>query len=168
MNPNKDFFKIYWGAIKLAIGIVLGLILVNFFCTSCTMSKKTFGSKKDSTVISRIDSGTLKKTETSTNSDWWREILNFQPHKDSVYIEKTAQPIYIDRPVQIIREGGTMKTTQVNTDSVWNNRMDSLIIKLSENSKNSKTKVFDFWQILALGVLGFLVLGVVLRGRKII
>lgn len=132
--------------------------------SSCELTRKISKSKNDTAEVSKSDSGNVRKNETTTKTDaeWWREIATFQPGKDSFYIEKTTKPVnnYYTQPIQIIREGGTVQvqTTQINYDSLWNNKLDSLVSKLTTVEKDTNWQVFSFWQLLGIAALGGVVL----------
>ena len=150
---------------KLYISYILSylvILLIIILCASCSVFKSGKSSTVDTSTVKRTDSVSVSKNETTTNKDeqWWREILNFRPH-DSTYIERTntVQPVY-----QIIREGGTVQTQthQLNYDSIRINRLDSAMALFLQSQSTSKVKAFDFWQILALGIIGIIILYFVL------
>lgn len=163
MKQSNEFFDIVKEAFLTALILLIILLIINLF-TGCKSSKELFAEKRDTLYISRVDSGQVKKSETKSDLEWWREIVNFRG-KDSTYIEKTI-PIY--QPVQIIREGGVQKVETINIDSVWVSRLDSLAARLSTIDKKSKTTVFGFWQIAALSLFSLLLFFGGMSLRKVI
>lgn len=125
------------------LAIILGLLIIGVFFSSCTLTKKSQKASSDLTSVSKSDSTSLKKSDTGNKLDstWWKEIINFFP-KDTV-INNTTVPVYNYYPSQIIREGGSIKKED------WQNYYDSLNEARKDSTRNvestskteSKTKV---------------------------
>lgn len=160
----KGSSKEYWSIVRGSFVVAAILVFICFICSSCEVFKKSQRVTTDTTQVRKIDSGAIHKNEltTKTDTEWWREVLNFIP-RDSTYIEKTNQPIYYTQPVQIIREGGSIQYVQqqVDYDSIWNNKMDSLLAKFQTTKTESKAQAFNFWQIIALAALGLIILNII-------
>ena len=129
------------------------MVLASIF-VGCQVLKGKKTEVKDSTQVQRADSGQVKITnvERKDSLAWWREVLNFG--RDTNIIN----PITNVYPTSYIREGGTqvIREREVNYDSLWNNKLDSLVSKLSTTEKSKETKVGTQWYIWAiLGLLGF-------------
>lgn len=142
----------------LIAGLLLLLCAMLILMSSCEVLKRKSEVRTDSTKVNKVDSGSVKKNEvtTKTDSEWWREIVNF---RDTI-INNTTTPVY-NYPVQIIREGGSAQivSKSINYDSLWNNKMDSLVLKLSKSDKSKEVKTPGAWVIylaLALAALAFL------------
>ena len=114
--------------------------------SSCQVLKKKSSVTSDSTAVNKTDSGAVNITtiQRKDSSAWWREIVNFG--RDT---NVTVNNIY---PTSYIREGGvrTVETKEINYDSLWSNKIDSLVVKLSRTDKSKETKVLGFWQIIGL------------------
>lgn len=145
--------KIY----KLIIAyIILFLLLIgcSILFSSCTLTRKVRQTTKDSVQVSKIDTGrvTINTDTKKDSSAWWREIISFLPKGRDTIINNTTIPVNNYYPSQIIREGGTAKSESkvINYDSIWNNRMDSLVARLTTKQSDAKFKVLDVWQILGI------------------
>ena len=137
--------------IQLVIFYLLFIILLigcSYLFSSCQVLKKKSSVTSDSTAVNKIDSGAVNITtiQRKDSSAWWREILTFG--RDTTIIN----PVTNVYPTSYIREGGvrTIETKEINYDSLWSNKIDSLVVKLSRTDKSKETKVLGFWQILAI------------------
>ena len=135
--------------IQLVIFYLLFIILLigcSYLFSSCQVLKKKSSVTSDSTAVNKTDSGAVNITtiQRKDSSAWWREIVNFG--RDT---NVTVNNIY---PTSYIREGGvrTVETKEINYDSLWSNKIDSLVVKLSRTDKSKETKVLGFWQIIGL------------------
>ena len=146
-----------WKLIKwYVIGVIAILLLA--MCFSCNVLKKSSQVSKDSAVVNKVDTGrvsvnSINKTDSSA---WWREILTFG--RDTTIINTT--PVTNVYPTSYIREGGVREITtkEINYDSLWNNKMDSLVTKLQtvDKSKSVKTPgVWMLWAAIGLSLLTF-------------
>lgn len=158
-DPCKRLFFTYGAA---AVGFILFVALLAIFLGGCQVLKKKSSVVKDSAVVNRVDSGNVRKTETTAKDSlaWWREIVNFLPQRDTV-INNVTTPVTNYYPSQIIREGGvrTSEVKQVNYDSLWNNRLDSLVARFAATDKSKETKFLTQFQIWAvIGLLGLFVI----------
>lgn len=146
-----------WQILKWYLVGILIVILIVILGSSCQVLKKRQEVRKDSVAVAKVDSGAVRvNTTTKTDSlAWWREIINFG--RDTTIVVTPTNNIY---PTSYIREGGTQKTETkvVNYDSLWNNKMDSLVYKLSKIDKSSEKKVLSMWQILGLCAGAYIVL----------
>lgn len=144
------------------IGFLL-LMLVLSFC-SCEVLKTKQSKSVDSTVVSKVDSGSLKtvKTDTKDSSNWWRETVEFllnKPSGDTTIVHN------VTTPVRIIREGGNqVSTDKTETNELaWRNSLDSLNNRITELSKAKETKVLTQWWIwLIVGLVGLAALKILL------
>ena len=116
--------------------------------SSCQVLKKKSSLTSDSTAVNKSDTGrvTVNTTNTKDSLAWWREIINFG--RDTTIIN----PVTNVYSTSYIREGGvrTVETKEINYDSLWSNKIDSLVVKLSRTDKSKETKVLGFWQIIGL------------------
>ncbi len=135
--------------IQLVIFYLLFIILLigcSYLFSSCQVLKKKSSVTSDSTAVNKSDTGrvTVNTTNTKDSLAWWREVVNFG--RDT---NVTVNNIY---PTSYIREGGvrTVETKEINYDSLWSNKIDSLVVKLSRTDKSKETKVLGFWQIIGL------------------
>lgn len=130
------------------IYILAAILLIgcSLLFSGCQVLKKKASVKSDSTVVAKTDSGrvTVNQNNTKDSLAWWREIVNFNRDTNT-----TINNIY---PTSYIREGGvrTIETKEINYDSLWANKIDSLVVKLSRTDKSKETKVLGFWQIIGL------------------
>ena len=137
--------------IQLVIFYLLFIILLigcSMLFSSCQVLKKKSSLTSDSTAVNKSDTGrvTVNTTNTKDSLAWWREIINFG--RDTTIIN----PVTNVYPTSYIREGGvrTVETKEINYDSLWSNKIDSLVVKLSRTDKSKETKVLGFWQIIGL------------------
>lgn len=156
-DSNNKFFDLFKGVLG-AIGMLL-LFLLPFICSSCKLSREVSKSGKDSIVVSKTNEGNSRIDSSGTKSDKTNT-------KETVYY---PQPIYIQGKdgetktvfvPQYIREIGTEKTeqSQIIKDTSWKDAFNSLAVLISSKESQTTAKAFDFWQILALGILGLIVL----------
>lgn len=149
-------------------GFILLVLLAYLFimCSGCSLFKQTTRNSTDTSQVRKSDSVRVTKNESTsnTNAEWWREIINYRPH-DSTYIEKTERPVYITQPVQIIREGGTVKqqTATINYDSLRYSRTDSLMALFIQSQTKTKTNVLPLGFWIGIGIVGALLLFVLYR-----
>ena len=155
----------YTKLILLYILLVILIIGCSILFSSCTVLKKRHSTSKDRTQMTNIDTGQVRRNITTgkDSSAWWREVINFG-RDTTIYHNTTTVPVNNYYPTQIIREGGTQKieTTQINYDSIWSKRMDSLTVRMATKDNSTKTTVFGFWQILAIAAgvgLVFFIIG---------
>tara|TARA_R110000868_G_scaffold29391_2_gene109254 strand:+ start:188 stop:688 length:501 start_codon:yes stop_codon:yes gene_type:complete len=146
-----------WEILKWYLVGILILILIIILGSSCEVLKKRQEVVKDSVAVAKIDSGAVR-VNTTTRTDslaWWREIINFG--RDTTIVVTPTNNIY---PTSYIREGGTQRTETkiINYDSLWNNKIDSLVYKLAMTNKSKETKVLSMWQILGLCAGAYIVL----------
>lgn len=155
------------------IAIIIGLLVIGLLFSSCTVTRKSQKTSSDSTSVSKVDSSSLKKSDTGNKSDstWWKEIINFLPQGRDTVINNTTVPVYNYYPSQIIREGGTFKKEdwQKYTDSVTRAKMDSLQVKNSSSKEETKKKA-GIPLLLQIGLLlaGFEVFKLITRNFSII
>jgi len=148
-----------WQILKWYLVGILILILIVLLGSSCKILKTRQEAIKDSTAVAKIDSGAVRvNTTTKTDSlAWWREIINFG--RDTTIVVTPTNNIY---PTSYIREGGTQKTETkvINYDSLWNNKIDSLVYKLSLVNKSKETTTPLWMNVLMIfgGLLGFMIL----------
>lgn len=141
----------------LAVGIIAGLILL---FTGCTVTKGKSNSHADSSRITKADSGAVNKSLSSekNTSDWQRQILLFNRKDTTIernnYITVPGQNNGIDYGAiaAIINERGSSskETNNVNYDSSWKQRFDSLQATIHETTKEKKEQVLSVWQIIAI------------------
>lgn len=123
-------------------------ILLIFSLASCRILKSNKASDKEAGNVVKNDTTHVTKNETTTttNSDWWREIIKFVPH-DTFSTSSTLQPInhFYTQPVEIIREGGSaqQQINSVNLDSFRHSLLDSLYQK--QTTTESKVKKGPTW-----------------------
>ena len=146
----------------LIISILVAFILMAVF-SSCQVLKGKYESKRDSSVTHKSDSGKveLRQVEKKDSSVYWRDIIDLI-HKDTIINNVPVTNYY---PTRIIREGGTQVKTEreVNYDSLWNNRLDSLSLRFAESSKSKETKVLTRWWVwLIIGLVGLAALKILL------
>lgn len=138
-----------WRVLVVYALAVVALLSLALLFSSCEVLKRKSSVVKDSLSVARVDSGKVNiRTETKTDSlAWWREIVNFS--RDTTIVQPGVTNVY---PTSYIREGGTqtIKEVSINYDSLWNNKMDSLVYKLSQTDKSKQTKVLNMWQIIGL------------------
>ena len=163
MKKDPVISLVKWYVVGLLI-IIIGAML----CSSCTLLKKSSRVNKDSTAVAKVDSGNVKinSTEKKDSLAWWREIVNFG--RDTT-INNITTPINNYYPTSYIREGGTQVKTdkQLNYDSLWNNRLDSLRLVLTTLDKSKEVKVLNTWQIIGLCVIGFIVLKLIVKFKLV-
>ena len=132
----------------ILVYILAAIVLIgcSLLFSGCQVLKKKASVKSDSTVVVKSDTGTVTVNTTNIKDSlaWWREVVNFG--RDT---NVTVNNIY---PTSYIREGGvrTVETKEINYDSLWSNKIDSLVVKLSRTDKSKETKVLGFWQIIGL------------------
>jgi len=106
--------------VKLIFWYILAVVLIVgcSMLTGCQVLKTKRTATKDSVQVTRVDSGAVKRNETTNDrkEDWWREVAEFS-RGDTVTINNYTTT----QPVRIIREGGTIRevATAVNYDSLW-------------------------------------------------
>jgi hypothetical protein len=150
-DKNDTYFLIVY-----AIGVLLvlgGLILFSLL-TGCEVMKGKKSIQSDSTVVAKIDSGSVVKAESESKTDWewFRQTLQF-PRDTNVTITNN----YPARPEVVIIEGGkgSNLTTIIQTDSTWKQAFDSLSAKVNTTEKVKEVKpdwkfAFMFWAVVAL------------------
>lgn len=150
MKQNRDFLEIFKGALA---AVALLFLLVAFF-TCCTVIRGKKSSSSDSTSVVKKDSGSLIKSDIAESKMKDYERVTYIFPKDTNVIN------YHTYPKTIIYEKGKQQESKTQTiyDSSWKKEIDSLKVRLANSQLNTKTKVFDFWQILAIGLLGIIVL----------
>lgn len=164
MKPNKDVIEyamIFIGSLVMACLIVLLFTLL----TGC----KLLHSRELQKSEVKTDSSSVKKeTETLTKVDTSKSKSESTYTKETFYYgrDTTINNFIIqpNQPAVYIRESGTKKEeTQNYNFEDWQRRFtDSMTIANMktelEKKSETKVKVLDFWQILALGMLGLIVL----------
>lgn len=146
-----------WKLIKWysLIAIALFAVFAIVALCSCSILKKRQEVKTDSTKVVKVDSGSVKiNSVTKTNSStWWREILDLKP----IYFPYTKDTLVNNNyyPTRIVREGGTqtIKEVKVNYDSIWNNKLDSLVYKLSKVDKSKKVEFIPWYIWVIFGAI---------------
>ena len=142
---------------KLIFWYVIGVVIILFLAlcfSSCNVLKKSSRVSKDSTVVSKVDTGRVSVNSITKNDStaWWREIINFG--RDTTIIN----PVTNVYPTSYIREGGVreIQTKELNYDSIWNNKLDSLVYKLQTTDKSKSVKTPGVWMLwLAIGLSVF-------------
>lgn len=144
------------------IGILfITLLLGGFLCSSCKLLKHIQKNNSDSTnvkkenvVTTHVDSSN-KKSE----AEWWREIyfgtisgLTTGHIKDTNVTTNNYYPSSTQLQPIYIREGGKLQTIEshYNYDSANRALLDSMNVRMERYSKDSKTTVLNFWQILGI------------------
>lgn len=136
--------------IAYCVGVAVILVLAYLF-SSCNVLKKSSSVSKDSTSVVKVDTGRVVKNEVNKTDSmaWWREIINFS--RDTTIVN----PVTNVYPTSYIREGGVREITtkEINYDSLWNNKMDSLVTKLQTVDKSKSVKTPGVWLMwLAIGI----------------
>lgn len=130
---------------------------------SCKVFKQSDSKTKASINVATNDSGAVKKSNNASNSEleWTKLVLQYaQPQKrgdTNVYNNYYAMPKL--QPSTVIYETGKGKTaTNSNTyDSSWDKKFSQVMLAITELSKQNKTTVLSFGQIIGL-VAGAVVL----------
>lgn len=138
-------------AVLTALLIYLFVLL---FFSSCKLFREVKKDSSDSThVLKQIDR--VSNTDTSkikTETTYTRETF--------FYPRDTTVNNFITNPVAYIRETGSQKTEELTArfENMQRTLLDSL--NSIRNSKQAITKVsvFDFWQILAVGLVALIIL----------
>jgi hypothetical protein len=160
-DPNiNSFFVVFRNSLLVALGIIILMLA----CSSCSFFNKSQSSRKQT----GSDSSNVKKvTETLTKVDTSKTKSESTYTKETIYFGRdTTINNYFTTPAPtvIVRETGTKKeeTQNFNFENYRKDLIDSIRIahlelELSKKSE-TKVKVLDFWQILALGMVGLIVL----------
>jgi hypothetical protein len=142
--------------------LLLFLLLLAFIAmmigvfASCTVTRHKDRLTKDSTAVSKVDSGKVAKTNSVSNTDWewWRTTMQYgQPSQagdtitnNNYYTNNVPQP-----KVVIVEGGKGNNTTVINqTDSSWKKGYDSIQQQLTQLNKGSKIKILSTGQTLGL------------------
>lgn len=154
---TEDLLKWFF---YIVIATLFGLLLLS--AASCEVLKTKQSKAIDSTAVHKVDSGLVSgNTNTKTDSSGYRrEIWTFG--RDT---NVTVNNIY---PTSYIREEGTQVVNQreVNYDSLWYNRLDSLNRRTTEDTKTKETSPAKFIQI-AIG-MGLVFVGLVMLGALVL
>lgn len=143
--------------------VTAGLIVFLFVTLS---GCKLLHSKDVQRTESKSDSsGVKKETETSSKVDTSKSKSESAYTRETFYYGRdTTINNFISQPAVYIRESGTKKeeTQNYNYEQRLKEFTDSFTIANLKNElakkSETKVKVLDFWQILALGMLGLVVL----------
>lgn len=162
-DTNEDYIEIVKG---VAGGLIILVLIVWFFLASgCKLLSEV---KKDRTETKTDSSGVKKETEmlskvdtskSKSESAYTKEIFYYG--RDTTINNFIFQP---NQPSVYIKESGTRKdeTQNYNYEQRLRQSLDSMRISELEKQLNKETKtevkIFDFWQILALGIIGVIVL----------
>ena len=161
MEPdnNKLFWReVIWPVLKIFIiaGITLAILFLSAGCkilqTKQSSSSDTSSVKKELQVNSKVDT-----SKTKSESQYTRETF-IVPGRDTTINNFIFQPGN-QQPTVYIRETGSKKE-ETNTFQFADFRkeiLDSLSASKQESKVETKVKVLDFWQILALGLIGLII-----------
>jgi len=128
--------------------LILLTIIVILALSSCSVLKTKQDFKKDSTAVSKQDTGKVSSNTSTNDSKWFKETIVYNNKFDTT-IQKNN---YYTQPTIIIREGGSQSNTHSSYDSLWGERLDSLTVAIQESKKAKKEETFTFWQL--IGVAG--------------
>jgi hypothetical protein len=139
--------------IFIILTIIAGMALA--VLTSCKAVKTLQKEFKDSTVVAKVDSGSVTKNEkTSENlQTWYKETFTLQPII-------TNNDTTITKYITITKEGGTKIINNKETilDSSWKKSFDSLRLQIKTKDVKTKVEILPLWQVFGLCVLAFLLL----------
>jgi hypothetical protein len=124
--------------------ILLIVILLLFLGTGCNREISKGSFQKDSALVSKEDSGSVKKNTFANENKWFKETIYYKEGKD------TTINNYYTHPVKIIREAGFNKTNTVVYDSGWKKSFDSLATTFKTTTKNKKEQAFSFWHLIGV------------------
>jgi hypothetical protein len=152
-KEDKTFFQL----VVTAGMIILAVLALWMAFSSCNVFKKVEQKKSDSTVVKK-ELETASKVDTSKHSResaYTRETFIY-PRDTNVFVTNN----YPASPAVYIRETGTQK--EVNNDYKFEDLRKEFLDSLSASAKSknveTKVKVLDFWQLLALAGIAFLIL----------
>jgi uncharacterized protein YxeA len=131
-----------------ALIILLAVILI-LALSSCTVTKAKQSYTKDSTSVTKQDTGKVSSNTSSNDSKWFRETIYYKDGRDT----NINNNYYITQPVKIIREGGSQVNTHSSYDSGWGEKFDSLTVAIQESKKDKKEETFTFLQLVGVALV---------------
>ena len=148
------------------------LILAVIGLSSCKILKKSASKTNNATATATADSGAVKKSNSTSQSEleWTKLILQYgqqkQPRDSNVTNNYFTLPNGTKQPqpqVVIYETGKGKQATSENTyDSSWDKKFNQLQTLIAEMASQNKTSVLSFGQIIGLVAGGVLVLFVLL------
>jgi hypothetical protein len=157
---SNSFLKDFITCLIIAGAMVVFCLLLS----SCSFFRKVAMTKDE---VKSDSSSVKKETEKLNKVDTSKSKSESTYTKETIYFgrDTTINNFYTTpSPAVIIRESGTKKeeTNNYNYETRERQLIDSMRIANLELQLSKKTetkvKVLDFWQILALGILGLIVL----------
>jgi hypothetical protein len=160
MKPNQTKIQMDKNFLKILMAAIAGVLIWFLFIllmTSCKFFQKLEKTKSDTVAVKKVTDTSVKvdTSKTKSESSYLRETFIFPP-KDTVinnYYNTTTPAVYI-------RESGskTDQTDNFKFEDLRKEVLDSIAASRKNVSSDTKIKVFDFWQILALGLVGLIVI----------
>ncbi len=158
MTNEQRFFR----DVRICLLLAILIVIVAAMCSSCSFFNK---SQKQSSEIKTDSTKVKRETEKVSNVDTSKTKAESTYQKETIYFGRdTTINNYYPAPAVIIRESGTKKeeTNNYNYETrerqiVDSMRIANLELQLSKKTE-TKVKVLDFWQILALGLIGIVIL----------